>query len=323
MSTYLVTGVAGFIGSKTVELLLNAGHIVVGIDSLNNYYDVRLKKHRLAQLESRENYIFNKLNIESAEEIDALFVKFSFDGVINLAAYSGFPYSLVNPQVYFSTNVNGTLNLLESMRHHQVSKLVIASSSSVYGGLELPFHESLPVNKPISPYAASKKAAEVLCHSYHELFGIDTSILRFFTVFGPCGRPDMCIFRFIKWIAEGDSIKLSGDGSQSRDFTYLDDIVRGILAALKPVGYEIINLGGGKNPVSLNQIIQWIEESLGKKAIIENKPFHKADMTSTWADITKAEKLLGWKPEMDIKEGVERCVHWYQQNQSWLKDIQL
>lgn len=323
MATYLVTGVAGFIASKTAEFLLNEGYHVIGVDNLNEYYDIRLKHYRLDKLKGRDNFTFNLSDIESASQVNQLFEQHSFDGVINLAAYSGFPYSIINPQIYFSTNVNGTLNLLESMRAHQVSKLVIASSSSVYGGLELPFKEDLPVNTPISPYAASKKSAEVLCHSYFELFGIDTSILRFFTVFGPGGRPDMCIFRFIKWIAEDTPIKLAGDGSQSRDFTYLDDIARGTIAALKPVGYEIINLGGGNNPISLNQIIEWIEEFLGKKAIIENKPFHKADMKSTWADISKAESRLGWKPEIGVKDGVRRCVDWYLQNQSWLKDIKL
>jgi len=323
MSTYLVTGVAGFIASKTTEFLLKEGHTVVGVDNLNDYYDVRLKEYRLSNLIEKHNFKFCRLDIESREDVEEQFKHHSFDGVINLAAYSGYPYSLVNPGIYFSTNVNGTINILESMREHGVKKLVIASSSSVYAGQTMPFTEDLAVNEPISPYAASKKSAEVLCHSYHALFGIDVSVLRFFTVFGPCGRPDMCIFRFIKWIAEDQPIQLSGDGTQSRDFTYLEDIARGTIAALKPVGYEIFNLGGGNNPVSLNQIIQWIEESLDKKAIIETIPFHKADMNATRADISKAESMLGWKPEIDIKEGVLKCVEWYQQNHSWLKDIKL
>jgi nucleoside-diphosphate-sugar epimerase len=323
MSTYLVTGVAGFIASKTAEFLLEEGHTVVGVDNMNEYYDIRLKEHRLNNLRTRQNFKFRRLDIESREEVEEQFKHHSFDGVINLAAYSGYPYSLVNPGIYFSTNVNGTINILESMREHGVEKLVIASSSSVYAGQTMPFKEDLAVNEPISPYAASKKAAEVLCHSYHALFGIDVSILRFFTVFGPCGRPDMCIFRFIKWIGENQPIQLSGDGSQSRDFTFVDDIARGTIAALKPTGYEIFNLGGGNNPISLNQIIQWIEESLRKKAIIESKTFHKADMSATRADISKAESMLGWKPVIDIKEGVLKCVEWYQQNQSWLKDIKL
>ena len=322
MSFYIITGVAGFIGSRTADFLLADGHTVIGVDCMNGYYDVRLKEHRLNQLKENSNFYFHNLDIESLSDLDTLFDKHKkIDGVINLAAYSGFPYSLINPHAYFKTNVNGTLNILECMRNHKIEKLVIASSSSLYSGQKPPFHEKLAVNEPISPYAASKKAAEVLCHSYHALFDIDISIVRYFTVMGPQGRPDMCVFRFIKWIAEGTPIELFGDGSQSRDFTYVDDIAKGTIAALKPMGYEIFNLGGGNNPTSLNQIIQWIEESLGKKAIIKKQPFLKADMKSTKADISKAEQLLGWKPQVDIKEGVENCVQWYRENQFWLKDI--
>jgi len=323
MSTYLVTGVAGFIASKTAEFLLSEGHSVVGVDNMNDYYDVRLKEHRLENLQSKANFIFHQLDIESQAELEDLFMQHTFNGVLNLAARAGVRYSLENPHVYMTTNAMGTLNLLECMRHHDVKKMVLASTSSLYAGQQMPFTEKLPVNTPISPYAASKKAAEVMCYSYHNLFQLDISIVRYFTVFGPCGRPDMSIFRFIKWIAEETPIELFGDGSQSRDFTFVDDIARGSIAALKPVGYEIFNLGGGNNPISLNQIIEWIEEALGQKALIESKPFHKADMKSTWADISKAETKLGWKPEIDIKEGVLKCVEWYQQNQSWLKDIKL
>jgi len=322
MSSYIITGVAGFIGSRTADFLLGDGHTVIGVDCMNGYYDVRLKEYRLNQLKENSNFYFHNLDIESLSDLDTLFDKHKkIDGVINLAAYSGFPYSLINPHAYFKTNVNGTLNILECMRNYKIGKLVIASSSSLYSGQKPPFHEKLAVNEPISPYAASKKAAEVLCHSYHALFDIDISIVRYFTVMGPQGRPDMCVFRFIKWIAEGSPIELFGDGSQSRDFTYVDDIAKGTIAALKPMGYEIFNLGGGNNPISLNQIIQWIEESLGKKAIIKKQPFLKADMKSTKADISKAEQLLGWKPQVDIKEGVENCVQWYWENQFWLKDI--
>lgn len=323
MSTYLITGVAGFIASKTAEFLLSEGHTVVGVDNMNDYYDVRLKEHRLKNLQSQPNFIFYQLDIESQTDLDDLFKQHTFNGVLNLAARAGVRYSLENPHVYMTTNAMGTLNLLECMRHHDVKKMVLASTSSLYAGQQMPFTEKLPVNTPISPYAASKKAAEVMCYSYHNLFQLDISVVRYFTVFGPCGRPDMSIYRFIKWIAEETPIELFGDGSQSRDFTFVDDIARGTIAALKPIGYEIFNLGGGNNPISLNQIIQWIEESLGKKAIIENQPFHKADMKSTWADISKAESMLEWKPEIDIKEGVLKCVEWYQQNHSWLKDIKL
>jgi len=323
MSTYLVTGVAGFIASKTADFLLKDGHTVVGVDNMNDYSDVRLKQHRLDLLKNESNFEFHQLDIESESDLKQLFKQHRIEGVLNLAARAGVRYSLENPHVYMTTNAMGTLNLLECMRHHDVKKMVLASTSSLYAGQEMPFTEKLPVNTPISPYAASKKAAEVMGYSYHNLFDLDISVVRYFTVFGPCGRPDMSIFRFIKWIAEGTPMELFGDGTQSRDFTYVDDIARGTIAALKPIGYEIFNLGGGNNPISLNQIIEWIEESLGKKVIIENKPFHKADMKSTWADISKAEQLLGWKPQVDIKEGVENCVQWYRENQSWLKDIKV
>lgn len=323
MPTYLVTGVAGFIASKTAEFLLGAGHTVVGVDNMNDYYDVRLKEHRLENLQSNPKFRFHRLDIESQPDLDKLFQQHSFDGILNLAARAGVRYSLENPHVYMTTNAMGTLNLMECMRHYDVTKMVLASTSSLYAGQLMPFTEKLPVNTPISPYAASKKAAEVMCYSYHNLFQLDISVVRYFTVFGPCGRPDMSIFRFIKWIAEDTPIELFGDGSQSRDFTFVDDIARGTIAALKPIGYEIFNLGGGNNPISLNQIIQWIEEGLGKKSNLDYKPFHKADMKSTWADISKAKSTLGWKPEIDIKEGVLKCVEWYQQNQSWLKYINL
>jgi len=199
--------------------------------------------------------------------------------------------------------------------------MVLASTSSLYAGQQMPFKETLPVNTPISPYAASKKAAEVMAYTYHYLYNMDITVVRYFTVYGPAGRPDMSIFRFIKWIDEGTPIRLFGDGSQARDFTYVDDIARGTVLAMKPLGYEIINLGGGKNPISLKTIIHKIEDLLGKKAKIEYKPFHKADMKETWADIEKAGQLLGWKPEINIDEGLKRTVDWYLQNKNWLKDV--
>ena len=187
----------------------------------------------------------------------------------------------------------------------------------------MPFDEALPVNTPISPYAASKKAAETMAYSYHYLYNFDISVVRYFTAFGPCGRPDMSIFRFIKWIDEGRPLELFGDGSQSRDFTYVDDIASGSIAAIKPVGYEIINLGGGNKPISLNEMIQFIEESLGKKAIIESKPFHMADLKETWASIDKASRLLDWQPVVSPHDGFQRSVDWYLENRSWLSRVVL
>ena len=185
----------------------------------------------------------------------------------------------------------------------------------------MPFTEDLAVNEPLSPYAASKKAAELMAYSYHKLYGTDVSVVRYFTVFGPAGRPDMSIFRFIKWIDEGMPIELFGDGSQSRDFTYVDDIAQGSVAAIRKVGYEIINLGGGRNPVSLNEIIERLEKLLGKKAQIDGKPFHIADIKETWADIDKAKSLLDWEPRVTLDQGLEKSVQWYLDNRDWLKDI--
>ena len=324
---YLVTGTAGFIASQVSRELLDHGHQVVGVDNLNDYYDVRLKDWRLAQLkqhEKSENFRFYRLDIEQQEPLKSLFEeKGPFDAVFNLAARAGVRYSMENPHVYLSTNAEGTLNLLECMRSLGCQKLVLASTSSLYAGQSMPFNENLAVNEPLSPYAASKKAAELMAYSYHKLYGVDVSVLRYFTVFGPAGRPDMSPYRFIKWIAEGKTVQIFGDGSQSRDFTYVDDIVRGSVAAIQNVGYEIINLGGGRNPVTLNAIIERLESLLGKKAKIDNKPFHIADIKETWADIDKAKNLLGWEPRVSLDEGLEKSVQWYVDNRKWLKDIEV
>ncbi len=321
MATYLVTGVAGFIAARTTQLLLDAGHTIIGVDNLNDYYDVRLKEHRLAQLTGRPNFTFARLDIEQLAALEPLFAKYRFDVVLNLAARAGVRYSLENPFVYLATNAQGTLNLLELMRRHGVKKHVMASSSSLYAGQKMPFNEDLPVNTPISPYAASKKAAEVMAYSYYHLYQIDSTILRYFTVYGPASRPDMAQSRFIKWIDEGTSIQLFGDGTQSRDFTYVDDIAAGTIAALNAPGYEIINLGGGRNPIKLSTLIEKLEALLGKKAVYDRQPFHTGDIKETWADIGKAGRLLGWKPRTDIDQGLKQCVDWYRANQSWLKDL--
>jgi UDP-glucuronate 4-epimerase len=311
MKKVLVTGVAGFIANKTAEFLLKDGIEVVGIDNMNDYYDVRLKKHRLETLISNPNFTFKQMDIENKKDLADLFLTYKFDAVLNLAARAGVRYSMENPEVYMTTNAMGTLNILNEMKNHGIKKMVLASTSSLYAGQQMPFDETLPVNTPISPYAASKKAAEVMAYSYHFLYGMDISIVRYFTVYGPAGRPDMSIFRFVKWIDEGKPLELFGDGCQSRDFTFVDDIARGTIKALKPVGYEIINLGGGNNPISLNTVIGMIEKMLGKKAIIQNKEFHIADIKETWANISKAERLLGWKPEVSFEEGIKRSVDWH------------
>jgi nucleoside-diphosphate-sugar epimerase len=323
MKNILVTGVAGFIGHGTAKRLLKEGKKVIGIDNMNDYYDIRLKRHRLDSLNKYKNFVFYQKDIEHLSEIEEIFRNHKIDGVINLAARAGVRYSIENPHVYMSTNAHGTLNLLELMRKYSVKKFVLASTSSLYAGQPMPFYEDLPVNKPISPYAATKKAAEVLSYTYHYLYGIDVSVLRYFTVYGPAGRPDMSIFRFIKWIDEGLPLEIYGDGSQSRDFTYIDDISYGTILALKDLGYEIINLGGGMRPASLTEVIKKLERLLGKKAKIQYNPFHKADITKTQADISKAKKILGWETKTCLEEGLKKTVQWYEENRHWLKDIKL
>lgn len=323
MAKYLVTGCAGFIAAKTAEFLLADGHQVIGLDNLNDYYDVSLKQHRLVGLRKFPQFEFHQVDLESGPAVNRLFDLHAFDAVVNLAARAGVRYSMENPFVYLSTNALGSLNLLEAMRTRGVKKFVLASTSSLYAGQPMPFVETLPVNSPISPYAASKKAAEVMAYSYHHLYGIDCSIVRYFTVYGPAGRPDMSIFRFIQWIDQGHRLEVFGDGSQARDFTYVDDIARGTVAAIRPLGYEIINLGGGNQPISLSTIIEMLEQRLGRKAVIDNAPFHRADLKSTWADISKADQLLGWKPTVSLEEGLTRTVEWYRQNQPWAGSIRL
>ncbi len=323
MKTVLLTGAAGFIGSYVAKRLLEKGYRVIGVDNLNDYYDPRLKKFRLKQLSENPNFTFYRVDIENREALRVIFQDTKPDGVINLAARAGVRYSLVNPFVYETTNSLGTLNLLELMREFGLKKFVLASTSSLYAGQPMPFKEDLPVNTPISPYAASKKAAEVMSYTYHYLYGFDVTVVRYFTVYGPAGRPDMCIFRFIKWIDEGTPITVYGDGTQSRDFTFVEDIAEGTVGAYETeTGYEIINLGGN-HPHQLKEVIELIEKYLGKKAEIIYKPFHKADLKATWADITKAKKLLGWEPKVPLEEGLKRTVDWHIKNREFVKTIPL
>lgn len=317
----LVTGVAGFIASQVATLLLADGVEVVGIDNLNNYYDVRLKQWRLNQLTSVKGFTFHQLDIEDNAALANLFDQHQFDVVFNLAARAGVRYSMENPHIYMSTNAQGSLNLLEQMRRTNVSKFVLASTSSLYAGLPMPFSEELPVNTPISPYAASKKAAEVMAYTYHYLYGIDVSVVRYFTVYGQASRPDMAIFRFIEWMSRGQSVRLFGDGAQSRDFTHVDDIARGTVLAAKPLGYEVINLGGGKNPISMSRVISGIENELGVQSGIEASAAIKSDMKETWADISKAERLLSWKPAVHFDEGLRRTVQWHKDHRTLLAEI--
>jgi len=335
----LVTGAAGFIGSKVCELLLRNGHVVFGLDNLNDAYDVRLKRWRLSQLQGKPGFEFQMLDIMDREGLMQLFTRLTADGdvkmshatgaeqpwqwaVVNLAARAGVRQSVENPWVYIDTNVTGTLNLLELSREFGVRKFVLASTSSLYGAsTELPFSENAPTDGPLSPYAASKKAAEGLCFTYHYLYGIDVSVLRYFTVYGPGGRPDMSLFRFVQWISEGRPLTVYGDGTQSRDFTYVDDIALGTVAALRPIGYEVINLGSDK-PVVLNDAICLLERLLGRQGRIERQDRHAADVQATWADIEKARRLLDWRPETQFEDGAARLVSWYQDNRDWASQVE-
>ncbi|HEX7320343.1 MAG TPA: NAD-dependent epimerase/dehydratase family protein [bacterium] len=376
----LVTGAAGFIGAKVCEFLLTQPHLVsnalndtnaqnainvIGLDNLNDYYDVRLKNWRLQQLKNirpirshSSQFAFHKIDIENYASLRKLFQHYSsvshtkrasfssrhprfsapFHAVINLAARAGVRYSLENPFIYYTTNILGNLNLLELCREFGVNKYVFSSSSSLYAGQKMPFKETLPVNEPISPYAASKKSAEVTCFTYHKLFNIDVTILRYFTVYGPASRPDMSPLRFISWVHQGKPITIYGDGNQSRDFTYIDDIARGTIRALKRLNFEIINLGCDE-PIKLIDFLRIIEEKMNKlthpelyrgvksikpkKLKIVYQPSHPADMQATWADIKKARRLLDWKPKVKIDQGIQNSVDWFFKNRGWITKIKI
>lgn len=324
MAHYLLTGAAGFIGARVAAMLLDAGHTVAGVDNLNDAYDVRVKEHRLAQLRrdlygrGRTGFSFYRMDIaERAILQPTIFGDQPIDAVINLAARAGVRQSVENPWVYMDANLTGTLNLLEMCRQRSIPKFILASTSSVYGAnAPLPTPETADSDHPLQAYAASKKGAEVLCHSYHFLYGIDVTVFRYFTVYGPAGRPDMSMFRFTQWISEGRPVKVNGDGEQSRGFTFVDDIARGTILGLRRVGYEIINLGGHET-IRINALIHLLEERIGRKAVIEWQPAHPADMLANWADVKKAGQLLGWQPEVSLQEGIGRLVDWYRAERSW------
>jgi UDP-glucuronate 4-epimerase len=319
---YIVTGASGFIGSKVAEMLLDQGQDVVGIDNMNDAYDVRLKQWRLDILKRRRCFEFYELDICDRAGLRSIFdFEGKLDGVINLAARAGVRQSLDDPWIYVETNCVGTLNLLEECRTRGINKFVLASTSSLYGNDNPIAHaEHMSTSEPLSPYAASKKAAESLCYSYHHLYGLDITVLRYFTVYGPAGRPDMSLFRFVQWICEGRPVTIFGDGRQSRDFTYVDDIARGTLAALKPAGFSIINLGSD-DPAVLMDAVRIVEELTGRSAQIEFKSSHPADVPTTWADITRAREQLNWAPTTNLQSGIHSLVEWYNQNRSWARDI--
>jgi UDP-glucuronate 4-epimerase len=327
MATYLVTGAAGFIASRVAELLLDAGHTVVGFDNLNDAYDVRLKERRVAGLVARPGFRLQVVDIADRAAVTAAWdaaqnLSGPFAAVVNLAARAGVRQSVTNPWVYVDTNITGTLNLLELCRTRGVEKFILASTSSLYGSHNpLPYAEDADTNCPLSPYAASKKGAEALCHTYHFLHGLDVTIFRYFTVYGPAGRPDMSLFRFCQWISEGLPVQVFGDGAQSRDFTYVDDIARGTILGLAPLGYEVINLGGDR-PALLSRVIELLEVAIGHRADLRYSAAHPADVPATWASIDKARRLLDWEPRVPLEEGVRRLVVWYNQNREWARGIQ-
>jgi UDP-glucuronate 4-epimerase len=326
----LVTGAAGFIASRVCALLHEQGRTVTGLDNFNDAYDVRLKVWRWVQLENLPGLELHRLDLLDTSALERLFEKHArtnpgraapFDAVINLAARAGVRPSVQNPRAYVGANITGALNVLEMCRQFGVKKFVLASTSSLYGKEhQTPYREEMNTDHQLSPYAATKKAAEAMAYTYHFLHGIDVSVLRYFTVYGPAGRPDMTPLRFVQRIREGRTITIFGDGTQSRDFTYVDDIARGTISALRPVGYEAFNLGSDE-PLKLSEMITLIEELTGHKAKIEYRPWHPADMAETWAEISKARKTLEWSPQTSIREGMHRLVNWYNENRDWAKDI--
>lgn len=321
MAHILVTGAAGFIGAKVTELLLSGGDTVVGLDNLNNAYDVRLKQWRLERLKRLEGFRAYSIDICDRGAVDDLVLRGSFDAIINLAARAGVRPSVEDPWGYLETNATGTLNLLQAAHRNGVRKFVLASTSSLYGSHNpLPYTEDADTSRPLSPYAASKKAAEALAYTAHHLHGVDVTVLRYFTVYGPAGRPDMSLFRFVQWVAEGRPVIIYGNGQQSRDFTYIDDIARGTIAALRPMGYQVLNLGSGR-PVALADVLAHIERLLCRTADVLYRPPHPTDVPATWASTSRAEQLLGWQPRTHWETGVARLIDWYRHHREWASDI--
>ncbi len=338
----MVTGCAGMIGARVAGKLLADGVRVVGVDILNDAYDIRLKDWRMERLMGTEGFEFHKADISDEAAMDGIFTGAAagasersdpapISAVINLAARAGVRQSIEDPAAYYEANLLGTLSLLRLCASHEVPKFVLSSTSSVYGlAASTPTSEGgamggqlsvgLETARPLSPYAASKKAAEALAYTYHHLYGLDVSILRYFTVYGPAGRPDMSLFRFVQKISEGRPIMVFGDGSQSRDFTFVDDVAAATIASTRPVGYEIMNVGSD-SPVVLSDAISIIEELTGNIAYIDYQPMHSADVTATWADISKTKRLLDWEPKTSFSDGLVSLVKWYQDNRDWAQDV--
>jgi UDP-glucuronate 4-epimerase len=310
---FLVTGGAGFIGSHVCERLLKDGHAVWALDDLNPFYDVAIKQRNIRDIQKlAKPFTFVQDDITDVSAVNDLFRSVKFDQVIHLAARAGVRPSLAEPALYQRVNVEGTVNMLEAARKTGVKKMTIASSSSVYGvNSKIPFSESDPIFSAISPYAASKLACEALGHVYHHIYGMDIAMLRFFTVYGPRQRPDLAIHKFAQLIDSGKPIPVFGDGSTKRDYTYIDDILEGILGCTRnELGFEVFNLGESQT-IELSYLISLLEKALGKKAIIDRQPAQPGDVPLTFADVSKAQRLLGYKPRVKIEEGIPKFVEWF------------
>ena len=312
MEKILVTGSSGFIGMHLCKKLLENGHTVLGIDNMNTYYDLNLKKKRLEHLFCYKNFTFMKVDISDYDSLDKVFINFRPKKIVNLAAQAGVRYSLENPKAYIDSNIIGFMNVLECSRHHNINGLIYASSSSVYGANEkIPFSVEDPVDRPISIYGATKKANELMAHSYSHLYGLKTIGLRFFTVYGPWGRPDMAMYIFAKKIMSGLVIPVFNNGKMQRDFTYIDDIIEGIKLSIdKNYHCEVFNLGNNKSE-DLMDVIAIIEKLLGKKAKINFKGMQPGDVKKTFADIEYSRKSLGYSPATSISKGIPNFISWY------------
>jgi len=312
MKCILITGAAGFIGYHVTRSLLDRGDQVIGLDNLNDYYDITLKEDRLKQLEPNDNFTFIKGDLINFKELEAVFQKYQIDVVCNLAAQVGVRNSIIDPFAYQKSNIEGFLNIIELSKRYNVSNFVYASSSSIYGNnKKIPFSESDSVDKPISMYAATKKSNELIAHSYSHLFRLNCIGLRFFTVYGPWGRPDMAIFKFTCAISNGESIEVYNYGKMKRDFTYIDDIVQGVLVSIdNPMRYDIFNIGNS-NTVELKYLIECIERELGVTAKKKLMPLQPGDVLDTFADISHAKDKLGFEPKVGIEKGIKKFVEWY------------
>ncbi len=325
---YIVTGCAGFIGSHVSTRLLESGEQVLGIDEMNDSTDMRMKRWRLEGLRQHSGFSLLKADIASSDTVSGVVARVQETGstpaaLVNLAGRDGAQASVTDTRRYLDANLTGVLNMMDLCTQLRVPKFVSASTADVYGNSSVgPLSEDSPTDAPLSPYAASMKAAEVLAHSYRYMHGLDVTMLRLFTVFGPAGRTDSSVLRFVRQIANGEPVVVYGDGSQERDFIYMNDVARGVLTALKPVGFETINLGSG-SAVTVNTIVEMIESAVGRSAMIEQRDSSRADVRTTWANISKAHRVLNWEPRVSLEQGIEETVNWYIANREFVDSLDL